>query len=228
MQSVKIALTQNDQDLLQTYAATMDGLADYLGLSYEIVLHSLNDLEHSAIKVINGYHTGRTQGAPITDLALEMLEKISRNDQKDSICYRTVNKYGDPLWSTTIAIRGSENRVIGLLCINQNLNTPVSRLFPGISFPSEEAYVSAQKKETYVEDVDDMVSQAVDEAVRDVADMANTLPSARNREIVRKLYHCGVFSMKDAVVLVAEKLDVSKNTVYLHLRRIKSEETLKH
>jgi hypothetical protein len=31
MQSVKIALTQNDQDLLQTYAATMDGLADYLG-----------------------------------------------------------------------------------------------------------------------------------------------------------------------------------------------------
>lgn len=41
-----------------------------------MVLHSLEDTEHSVIKIINGHHTGRTEGMPITDLALQMLEEI--------------------------------------------------------------------------------------------------------------------------------------------------------
>lgn len=46
----------------------LDGLALYLGDSYEIVLHSLEELSHSVIKIINGHYTKREVGAPITDL----------------------------------------------------------------------------------------------------------------------------------------------------------------
>lgn len=43
----------------------------------------------------------------------------------------------------------------------------------------------------------------------------------RNREIVSKLYASGIFNIKDAVIQVADCLNISKNTVYLHLRHCK-------
>ena len=50
----------------------------------------------------------------------------------------------------------------------------------------------------------------------------NTISSVnKNKAIIQTLYDKGVFDFKDAVLLVAEKLNISKNTVYLHLRNIK-------
>ena len=43
----------------------MDGLALYLGEGYEFVLHSLEDLSHSVVKIINGHYSNRKPGAPI-------------------------------------------------------------------------------------------------------------------------------------------------------------------
>ena len=83
MPTGNLKLTSLDKKILHSYCQTLDGLSNYLGNGYEIVLHSLEDYEHSAIKVINGYHTGRTEGAPITDLALKMLEQIRRNEEND-------------------------------------------------------------------------------------------------------------------------------------------------
>ena len=83
MPTGNLKLTSLDKKILHSYCQTLDGLSNYLGNGYEIVLHSLEDYEHSAIKVINGYHTGRTEGAPITDLALKMLEQIRRNEENE-------------------------------------------------------------------------------------------------------------------------------------------------
>ena len=69
-------LTEIDRKILQSYDTVLDGLAEYLGEGCEIVLHSLENLEQSVIKIVNGHHTGRTIGAPITNLAMEMLEEI--------------------------------------------------------------------------------------------------------------------------------------------------------
>ena len=72
--------TPEDRRLLESFFPIAEGLGAYLGPSYEVVIHSLEDLEHSVVKIVNGLHTGRTVGAPITDLALHMLEKL-RSDK---------------------------------------------------------------------------------------------------------------------------------------------------
>ena len=98
MPTGNLKLTSLDKKILHSYCQTLDGLSNYLGNGYEIVLHSLEDYEHSAIKVINGYHTGRTEGAPITDLALKMLEQIRRNEENDhGVIYFSTNVKGEPL-----------------------------------------------------------------------------------------------------------------------------------
>lgn len=48
---------QTDFDILKSYEAVVDGLAMLIGSHCEIVLHSLQDLKCSAIRIANGEHT---------------------------------------------------------------------------------------------------------------------------------------------------------------------------
>jgi predicted transcriptional regulator YheO len=43
----------------------------------------------------------------------------------------------------------------------------------------------------------------------------------KNKEIVIRLEEKGIFNIKDAVVKVADQLEISKNTVYMHLRNLR-------
>ena len=118
-------LSEVDHKILESYKTVLEGLADYLGDGCEIALHSLEDYDKSVIKIVNGHHTGREVGAPITNLALEMLDKIKKDGARFYISYFAKNKRGNPIKSATIAIKGEHERIIGLLCININLNMPM-------------------------------------------------------------------------------------------------------
>lgn len=218
----EVKLNSRDRLILESYKAVLDGLAEYLGNGYEIVLHSLENFEHSVIKIINGEHTGRKEGAPITDLALNMLGEIQRKNLSSHICYFTNNAKGEPLKSATIAIRGTENKPIGLICINFYLNTPLSDFLPAM-MPHEllqENFEAVPVREHTAEGI----KKAVGKAKERVSANAAILPSLRNREVVALLEEEGIFQIKDSVHVVAECLGVSKNTVYLHLRTIRQKE----
>ena len=92
MEYKNLILTRNDRLVLDSYGSLLDGLADYMGEGYEMVLHSLEDLEHSVVKIVNGHHTGRKTGAPITNLALDMLGRITEQEGSTFISYFTQNK----------------------------------------------------------------------------------------------------------------------------------------
>lgn len=216
MKPKPIVLTAADRAVLESYKGLLDGLAEYLGSGYELVLHSLEDLDHSAIKVINGYHTGRSEGAPITELALTMLERINAGQgQQDHICYQGTNKGGHPLWSSTIAIR-SGKRIIGLVCINFYMDSPLSEILKTFN-------TSPSQSETYVQDTEEMIHKAVAAAVQAVSDLGLGDSPVRNREVVARLNEAGIFRIKDAVTRVAKELGISRNTVYLHLRNLRGD-----
>ena len=82
MSHYHIVLTEKEKLILSSYKVLVDGLADYLGNGYEIILHSLEDMEKSVIKIVNGHYTGRTEGSPITNFALSMLETLKKNNDK--------------------------------------------------------------------------------------------------------------------------------------------------
>ena len=194
---------QTDFDILKSYEAVVDGLAMLIGSHCEIVLHSLQDLKCSAIRIANGEHTGRKIGSPITDLALRMLHDMTGADSSVSKCYFTRAKSGVLMKSLTIAIRNREQRVIGLLCINMNLDVPFSQ----INFASS---------------VEDLVTQTLEFTIEEVNADRNVSNNAKNRQIVLNLYEKGIFDIKDAINQVADRLNISKHTVYLYIRQFKS------
>ena len=212
----KVTLTKQDSAILESYKSTVQALAAYLGDAYEIVLHSLGDPENSVIEIANGFHTGRVVGAPITDLAVSWLEKLKNGGEEvNQYSYYSKNKLGEPLKSSTIAIRGSQNKIIGLLCINLYLGTPFINLVSNL-IPQETSIFASENFAAGPETVDRELNNAKEQI------LSNPLiPSAQQKkEIIRILHHHKVFEIKNSVEQVANALDISINTVYFHLRNI--------
>ena len=215
-----IELTPIDRIILSSYQNCLEGLADYLGSGYEFVLHSLENLDRSVIKIINGYYTGRTEGAPITDLAMKMLKEIENEDSNPYKSYFTKNRKGAPMKSSTIGIRGETGNIIGLLCINFYLETSFADIV-GNFIPSDKKNTTILS-ENYPSSIDELVSNVVSETRDAVIDDPTIPPGRKKREMVRRLNEQGYFSLKDSVPQAAEILDVSKTTIYMHLKKIKS------
>ncbi len=218
MSPIKLQLSTIDQLILESYKQFLDGLSSYLGNSVEIVLHSLESLDHSAIKVINGLHTGRKEGAPITDLALQMLNKIEKDKSSSSEVYFTTNSKGEPLHSTTIAIKGERDRTIGLVCMNFYLNTPLIDIITQL-FPVKQS-LKTIANENFSDDIADIITKSVTQERDKILQDTSISLNNKNKEIITSLHKQGIFNLKDSVVKTAEILEISKNTVYLHLRNL--------
>ncbi len=217
------AFTKHDYHILKSYEAVVDGLASLIGTYCEIVLHSLDDLNKSAIKIANGENTGRKVGSPITDLALQMLRDIEGSKGNFSRSYFTRAKGGVLMKSITIAIRNSDDRIIGLLCININLDVPLSQVLQAF-MPKDEAE-EAVSTVNFASDVDELVDQTVEFTVEEINADKSVANNIKNRQIVMDLYDKGIFDIKDAINRVADRLNISKHTVYLYIRQRKIEES---
>jgi predicted transcriptional regulator YheO len=228
MAKSKTLLSPADRLILDSYKTTVDGLAAYYGDAFEIVLHDLTDLDHSVIKIANGFHSGRKEGAPITDLALSLLEEIQEDNvpaarelQDDQArfysVYVSASKYGKPVRSTTMMIFGEKKKAIGLLCINLYLDSPISSLLQNFSLASPGQFM----KENFTSESDELIAKALEKVKSDVAGDGTIPASRRNKKIVALLYYQGIFKLKNAVQAISADLGISKNTVYMHIRSLK-------
>lgn len=209
-------LTLVDQEILKSFTKTTEGLAQYYGQAYEIVLHSLENLEKSVIAIFNGEHTGRGVGAPITDVALDMLHKLEETNE-NSINYFSVNKNGKPLKSSTIAIRGENNRIIGLLCINMYLSMPFMDVMKSFLEIDSSNY-PVSYSETFSQNTEELLESIITQTSNKIMNDPSISSQNINKAIIHELDNKGIFSIKHAVNTVAEYLDISINTVYLHIR----------
>lgn len=211
-------LTETDRKILNSYKSVLDGISEYLGPGYEIVLHSLEDIDRAAIKVINGHYTGRKEGAPITDLAIEMLSKIRKSGSgHKNLIYFNRNNKGTPIRAATIPITGENEQIIGLLCMNFYLDIPLHTYIDGI-FKLNGS--DADLIETFANSTDELIASNVESAKNEVFHNDQITVSNKNKEIISILHEKDIFQLKDSVSKVAGLLGISKNTVYLHLRNI--------
>lgn len=217
-----LKLTLVDKEILNSYMALVANLGSYLGEGYEIILHSLENLQHSVIKIVNGHYSGRSEGAPITDLALSMLTQIEKKQDRSAITYLNKSKSGRTLRSSTIPITGENDRIIGLLCINYYTEVSVYSILQKFNLVNPLADDNHEISETFAENADELIKSSLDTVRARVLNDPSISLQNKNKEIVIALYNKGIFNLKDSVVKVADLLQISKNTVYMHLRSLKS------
>ncbi|PUF26991.1 hypothetical protein DAX92_26745 [Salmonella enterica subsp. enterica] len=73
-------MLESDKRILESWRSVAGMLGRLLGKQCEAVLHSLEDLQHSVIFIVNGNITGRGIGSPITNTALSMLQRIQEEN----------------------------------------------------------------------------------------------------------------------------------------------------
>ncbi len=68
MEHYNITLTTEDRRILNSYCTVATGMAEFWGENCEIIIHNLERLDASVMMIVNGYHSGRQAGAPISEL----------------------------------------------------------------------------------------------------------------------------------------------------------------
>ena len=216
----KRIFTVRDKQILARYDIVAETIASTFGRGCEVVIHSLEDLGQSIVKIVNGAVTGRTVGSPITDLGLKVANKASESGETVVGPYFSKTKAGKPLRSVTMIIRNDETTPIGFLCINFDLSIPLSQFIEDFS-PSLETPPSG---ENFAPDVGELVAQAVADELEAISRITGVSPTEKNRRIVSNLELRSVFDIKGSVELVAGELGVTKHTIYKYLRELRGEQ----
>ena len=209
--------------LIESLKILVDGIARTFGSRCEVVLHDLSrNPEHCIVKIANGHVTGRVVDGPVTDQGLRQLR--SEHWEKLLINYPAVTKDGRRLKSSTIMLTNDKEEPIAAICINFdvtdiiNFNVAIQDVFA----ISEDIY-QCEPTETFQSDKFLTLSNIADRVIRESGKAIPSMMRKDRIEIVKRLEGQGFFLIKGAIRLLAQKLNVSKFTIYNYLEHVRSE-----
>lgn len=205
-----------DRIIIKSYESTVKGISNLFGNACEVLVHSLEDYEKAVVYIENGHNSSRSIGAPITNLALELINGASKN-KKFVEPYESKFPNGNRCKSVTIPIKNNE-KLIGLLCINFNIEISVFD-FAKQFFVNDNIQNSDDNLENYSANIEDMMKSILEKNVNSVI-LDMSIPNQdKNKEIILKLHEIGFFHLKGSVEYLAEKLQISEHTVYSNIRK---------
>lgn len=197
-------------------------LGEVLGGSNEIVLQDVNPDKMEIVAIANGNVSGRSVGAPMTDLSLKMISEGSWQTSDYECNYTGVTKEGRQLKSSTFFIK-EDGKLVGMLCINQDvgryreLSNEILEL-GGIEAAPDNV---AKKIENFSESISEMTATAIRDTLGSESNIPlNRLKQSERMRIVEKLNERGVFMMRGSVSSVANELECSEASIYRYLSKI--------
>jgi predicted transcriptional regulator YheO len=208
--------------LIESLKIVVDGIAKTFGSRCEVVLHDFRNLDHSIVKIANGHITGRSVGAPITDFGLKILR--SGSQETLLINYPSVGKNGRKLKSSTFLFRDRARKPIAALCINFDVsdilsfNLAIQDIFEVSGIAPQEGGV-----ETFEGNMLSTLGTTADRVIKKAGKTVLAMKTTEKIEIVRELDSQGFFLIKGAVKLLAEKMNVSKFSIYNYLGQVRAE-----
>lgn len=213
-----MTFSERDHEHMNSYFRLADMVADLIGPHCEVVLHSFEDLDASVVKIVNGHHTHREVGSPITDMGLKMLRQFKQTGEVNSRSYFTRNREGKLLKSSTCVVSGENRKPIGLFCVNINVSVPFPELVKTLM---PDHLMNGLLPENFSSNSQELISESTSRAIDEVDSDKSISKKLRTRAIVFNLYENGIFELKESAHVVAEKLNISKNAVYKYLREFK-------
>lgn len=206
---------------LRRYIPIADMIAKTFGDQCEVVIHDLSVPQTSVVYAVNNHVTGRQVGQSFDHLVKNvLLAKDFANDYKANYLSNTADDR--KIKSSTAFIRDNKNKIIGALCINYDLK-PLQDfdLFLKAFLNVEEEPVIEKEVEPF-EHVVEIVDELIDKII--TSNDVDRLKRKEKIELIQFMERKGIFLMKGSIEKVAEKLNISKVTVYSYLDEIKKKQ----
>lgn len=219
-------------EMIRQYSLLVDFLGHTLGPDYEIALHDLGK-KQSIVAIANGHISGRTIGAPLTNIAMQNIAERAYETQNYHLSHRGLSADGRLLRSSSFYIKDEHGKLVGLLCINfdDSRYQQLSELVFSLCHPDEyaEQNISIGASPSPNENTEDetfysSIASAADAALLSVMN-SSSVPTDRltqdeKMEIVGLLNSKGIFMLKGAVTEVAERLSCSPASIYRYLGKL--------
>lgn len=222
-------------DIMTHYELLTEFLGKVLSDNYEIALLDLREGKRCITAIANGQNSGRTVGAPLTDLALKIIQQGIWKNEPYLINYSGLTKDKKPLISSTLFIKDGKE-LLGMLCLNVDIQIyrelcisilKLGRISSDIPI-NNVVEIAPEHTETFTNDIGDMIAGAMPDYITENGIPSDRLTQDEKILIVKQLNEKGIFLIKGAVSEVALKLNCSDATIYRYLSKIgKSEKTRK-
>lgn len=221
-------------DIMKHYEVLTNFLGNVLSDNYEIALLDLREGKRCITAIANGQNSGRTVGAPLTDLALKIIKEGIWKKEPYLLNYSGLTKDNRPLISSTFFIKEGQE-LLGMLCLNvdtqiyQQLCQSILKL-GGLSIDSPSSKfidLPVEHTETFTNDIGDIIASAMPDYIMENRIPADRLTQDEKISIVKQLNEKGVFMIKGAVSEAALKLNCSDATIYRYLSKISKQEQKK-
>ena len=209
------------KSFLKPYTAVADMIANTFGDDCEVVVHDLEDPEHSVVYVANNKVTGREIGQSFHTLVSKvMLSEKLVDDHADNYYFTAAN--GKLIRSSTLLIRDDAGEVAGAICINLDTSRITQQmeylqsLMPNRKNPkANDAEVPGRSDVGITDMADDLIKRIVGSSP------VETMSRKQRIEKVRFMEEKGIFLIKGSIEKAAEGLGVNPVTIYSYLDEIR-------
>ena len=207
---------------LKKYIPLVDFLAEVFGDDAEVVLQDVSDFNNSVISIRNNHISGRKLGTPATNLVLKVMNG-NFTDKNYVTNYRGVSAVGKVVRSSTYFIKDDKNVVVGMLCINIDIDKLVqlkNHLDGILKLPEE---IFEKTTERFSVSAEGLASDSIETILEESGISPERMSQEEKMEVVYKLDKNGVFLVKGSICKVASVLNVSNATIYRYLSKIRRE-----
>lgn len=207
--------------------AAVTALASVIGRNTEILLHDLDQPEHSVLLIANGHISGRKVGSPVLGgpeqdrgfaAVMDASAKQSGTDPVVITDYpTTVN--GRTLRSATAVFRDSNGHPFASLCINADLTDLnaaqafLEQLQPMLQTTTEQPSEPA--------DMELLMAQIIQDSLTRVG--LRKMNKQAKVDAVRVMQERGLFIVKGGVERAAAALGVTRFTIYNYLEQLRGD-----
>jgi predicted transcriptional regulator YheO len=210
-------------NVIEQYIPIAQLIAKTFGDDCEVVIHDLEMPRNSVVYTLNNHVTGRQIGQSFDHLVTQVL--LSENFSNDcSANYYFHTTDGRLIKSSTVLLRDAAKKVIGALCVNldttritNNINW-LTAMLPDYS-PVNNRQGVDEENANEIEHITEIVDGLIEKIIgnKDIAE----LKREEKVDMIRFMEQKGVFLIKGAIDKVANKMGISKVTVYSYIDEIK-------
>ncbi|MGC7841244.1 PAS domain-containing protein [Pseudomonas wayambapalatensis] len=225
-----LPLQQERHLTLTVLKAALQALGSVAPRNLEILLHDLDNPEHSVIAIVNGHLSGRRVGSPILaapeqDQGFKALMHAGRTqDGCEPVVlpdYPTTLK-GRTLRSATAIFRDSSGHPFASLCVN----TDITGLDAAMAFLQHFQPFGALPDTSPPREAADM-TLLMSEIIQDSLQRSGRgrMNKQAKVEAVRVMQERGLFIVKGGVEKAADALGVTRYTIYNYLEQLRGDAT---
>ena len=198
----------NRDEMLNFLKNEARGISVMFGPNCETIVHDMTRPGHPILAIFNGTVTGREVGSTADIFG----------DIGDYINQMVLSRDGRTLKSSTFNIVGEDYHFA------LGINLDITNMVRAGQMLSELTATSGDLQQTLMQDARSQLEELLRECISAVGKEPEAMKKTDRMRIIRMLYKRRAFTYQKSVAIVAERLNVSRYTVYKYMHELEEAE----